>query len=164
MVLIRELIARLNAAGVEYVIIGGIAARLHGSPIVTEDLDVCCPMTEQNMARLLDAIGPLNPLWFDPRRIPLPRNPAELAKFRTMLLITAAGRFDVLRDVDPIGDFEAVAAQSELLHVDGMPVRVLSIDALIKSKTAVGRDKDKTGVMHLEAVKKRKQAPPEAMS
>jgi hypothetical protein len=112
MVLIRELIARLNAARVEYVIIGGVAARLHGSPMVTEDLDVCCSMTEQNMARLLDAIGPLNPVWFDPRRIPLPRDPAELAKFHTMLLLTTAGRFDVLREVEPIDDFAAVAAQS----------------------------------------------------
>ena len=88
MVLIRELISRLNVAGVEYVIIGGVAARFHGSPMVTEDLDVCCPMTENNMARLLDAIGPLDPVWFDPRRIPLPRNPAHLATFRTMLLLT----------------------------------------------------------------------------
>jgi hypothetical protein len=44
--------------------------------------------------------------------------------------------------------------------VDGLAVRALSIDGLINAKSAAGRDKDKTGVMHLEAVKKRKQAPP----
>ena len=163
MVLIRELISRLNAAGVEYVIIGGVAARLHGSPMATEDLDICCLMTEQNMARLLDAIGPLNPIWFDPRRIPLPRDPSHLTKFRNMLLLTAAGRFDVLREVEPIGEFPAVFAESEIFEVDGIPVRVLSIDALMRVKSLTGRPKDKEGVMHLEAVKNRKlprQPPP----
>jgi hypothetical protein len=160
MVLIRELISRLNAASVEYVIIGGVAARLHGSPMVTEDLDICCAMTEQNMTRLLDAIGPLNPVWFDPRRIPLPRNPSHLAKFRTMLLLTTAGRFDVLREVEPLGEFPAVVAESELYDLDGMPVRVLSIDALIRAKSVAGRQKDTEGIMHLEAVKKRKLSQP----
>src|SRR5688500_18053647 len=88
---IPELISRLNSAGVEFVIVGGVAANLHGSPLLTGDLDICCPMTEQNMRRLLDAIGALNPLWLDPRRISLPCDPAELARFRVMLLMTVSG-------------------------------------------------------------------------
>ena len=160
MVKIRELLSMLNAAGVEYVIIGGVAARLHGSPLTTEDLDVCCAMTEENMRRLIDTLAPLHPVWFDPRRIPMPRNPVELAKFRTILLMTDAGRFDVLREVEPIGDYTAVVADSDVIDVDGAPARVLNIDALIRAKSFAGRDKDKHGVMHLEAVKKRKQQQP----
>jgi hypothetical protein len=160
MVSILELISRLSKAGVEFVIVGGAAASLHGSPVLTNDLDVCCPMTEQNMKRLIDAIGPLNPVWFDPRRIPLPRDPIELAKFRTMLLVTDLGRFDVLREVEPIGTYDAVFAESDIIEIEGVNVRVLNIDALIKAKTLAGRDKDKFGVSHLEAVKRRKASPP----
>jgi hypothetical protein len=163
MVLILELISKLNSAGVEYVIVSGAAASIHGSPLLTDDLDVCCRMTEANMRRLIAAIGPLNPVWFDPRRVPLPRDPAELAKFRTMLLLTDLGRFDVLKEVEPIGHYDAVLAESQAVHVGGTPTRVLSIDALIRAKSFAGRSKDKVGVMHLEAVKKRKStasAPP----
>ena len=55
MVSILELISRLSAASVEFVIIGGAAANLHGSPLLTTDLDICCRMTEQNMRKLLEA-------------------------------------------------------------------------------------------------------------
>ena len=152
---IPELILRLNSAEVEFVIVGGVAANLHGSPLLTGDLDICCPMTPQNMQRFINAIGSLNPVWFDLRRIPLSRDPVELAKFRMMLLLTDLGRLDVLKEVTPIGEFEAVVAESQMFDVGGTPTRVLNIDALIRAKTAAGRDKDKTGVMHLEAVKKR---------
>lgn len=157
---IPELISRLNSAGVEFVVVGGVAANLHGSPLLTADLDICCPMNEQNMQRLLDAIGPLNPVWFDPRRIRLSRDSAELAKFRMMLLLTDLGRLDVLKEVTPIGEFPAVAAESQLFHVGGTPTRVLTIDALIRAKAAVGREKDKKGLYHLEALKKKLSPPP----
>jgi hypothetical protein len=107
------------------------------------------------MARLLDAIGPLNPVFFDPRRIPLPRDPASLSKYRLLLLSTDLGRFDVLKEIEGVGDYEAVRAQSRVMNVDGADVRVLDIDALIRAKTAAGRDKDKFAIIHLEAIKKR---------
>jgi hypothetical protein len=62
MVPILDLISKLNSNGVEYIVIGGVAANLHGSPLLTRDLGVCCPMTEQNMARLLDSVGSLHPV------------------------------------------------------------------------------------------------------
>ena len=92
-------------------------------------------MTAQNMQRLIDAIGSLSPVWFD-------------------------RRLDVLKEVTPIGEFAAVMAESDTFDISGTPTRVLKIDALIRAKTLAGRDKDKTGVMHLETVKKRQSRMP----
>jgi hypothetical protein len=84
------------------------------------------------------------------------RDPAELAKFRTILMDTDLGRFDVLREVEPVGDYGKVLSESVEMDVNGTPTRVINIDALIRAKTFAGRDKDKVGVMHLESVKRRR--------
>jgi hypothetical protein len=159
MVQIRELLSKLNSAAVEYVIVGGVAANLHGSPLYTQDLDVCCPMTEQNMTRLLQAIGSLHPTIRDPRKLPLTGDPKVLATYRMLLLATDLGHFDVLKDLDGIGDFEAVEQRSVIFQVSDNPTRVLSLDALIEAKKRAGRDKDKIGVMHLETLRKHLKSP-----
>jgi hypothetical protein len=152
-----ELLSRLHDAGVELVIIGGVAAVLQGSSLVTEDLDVCCPMTEKNLSRLLQVLGHLHPRFrFHPKKPALNQSASELTKFRTLNLETDLGEFDVLSDVTGLGDFSALAAHTETIDVNGRPMRVLDLDSLIQAKTAAGRIKDKLGVMHLEAVKKRR--------
>ena len=156
MVHIRELLSKLSSTGVDYVIVGGAAASLHGSTLYTDDLDVCCPMTEDNMARLIDALDPLNPVLRDPRKIPLPRKPSLLAQCRTLLLVTDLGKFDVLKEITGIGDYDSVRARTITMDIEGRPTRVLDIDALIIAKRAAGRTKDMLGVMHLEAVKARR--------
>jgi hypothetical protein len=155
MVQIRELLSKLSSTGVEYVIVGGVAASLHGSTLFTDDLDVCCPMTEENMSRLIAALEPLNPVLRDPRKIPLPRRPSLLAQCRTLLLTTDMGKFDVLPEITGIGDYDTVSARAVTMEVDGRPTRVLDIDALITAKKAAGRTKDQLGVIHLEAAKAR---------
>jgi hypothetical protein len=155
---IRELLSRLDSAGVEYVVVGGVAARLHGSTLVTDDLDVCCPMSEQNMARLIQAIGGLHPRFrFHPKEPPLPSDPGHLSTFHTLNLSTDIGNLDVLDQITGVGDFDKVLAQTITMEVDGRPTRVLDLDPLIAAKRAVSRDKDKLGIMHLEAVKKRRE-------
>ncbi len=155
-----ELLSRLHDAGVELVIIGGVAAVLQGSSLLTEDLDVCCPMTEKNTSRLLAALVQLHPRFrFHPKRPYLNQSPKELSKFRTLNLVTDLGDFDVLSDVTGLGDFEALIGRTDTIDVNGRPMRVLDLDSLIQAKTAAGRVKDKLGVIHLEAVKKRRSQP-----
>jgi hypothetical protein len=160
MVQIRELLSRLKSAGVEYVIVGGVAARLHGSTLATQDLDICCRMSSENMQRLLNAIGDLHPIFhFDPRRLPLPTAASELARFNTLLLMTDLGRLDVLREITGVGDYEALSQSVVPMEVDGAMADVIDLDALIAAKKAAGREKDKLGLMYLEAVKKRRSKP-----
>jgi hypothetical protein len=159
MVQIPELLSRLNSAKVEYVIVGGVAASLHGSPLHTKDLDVCCPMTAANMTRLLAALDGLKSvIRGDPRRLPLTHDATDLARWNTILLRTTLGDFDVLREISGVGAHPDVARDAVIMDVHGMPAAVMCLDALIAAKRAAGRDKDKHGLMYLEAVKKRRES------
>ena len=92
MVKLRELLSRLHMARVEFVVVGGVAARVNGSTLLTEDLDVCCNMTEDNMSRLVEAIEPLHPLMRgDPRKLKVPMNPALLTRVNTLIMTTDLG-------------------------------------------------------------------------
>lgn len=157
MLKLRELLARLTDARVEFVIVGGIAARLNGSTLPTEDLDVCCRMTPENMRRFIAAIGDLNPVARgDPRKLPMPRDPDMLASYHTLLMNTDLGILDLLREITGVGDFNIVLRESQVMEVEGRPTRVLSLDALIASKRALGHEKDKLALRYLEAAKKRR--------
>jgi hypothetical protein len=113
-------------------------------------------MTEANMAKLLAAIGDLEPKFrLHPKRPALPTSPGSLAQFRNLTLQTRLGMFDVLAEVTGLGDFDEVARRAVLMELFGQPARVLSLEGLITAKKAAGREKDKLGVMHLEAVKRR---------
>jgi hypothetical protein len=145
-------------ARVEFVVVGGVAARVNGSTLLTEDLDVCCNMTEDNMSRLVEAIEPLHPLMRgDPRKLKVPMNPALLTRVNTLIMTTDLGSFDLLSEVEPIGRYDAVLKQSFEAEVEGHPTRVLNIDALIAAKRKAGREKDKLGLLHLDSAKKRRE-------
>jgi hypothetical protein len=83
-------------------------------------------------------------------------DPAELAKFNTLLLMTDLGRLDVLREIAGVGNYDQLKSQIVEMEVEGEKVPVLDLDPLIAAKKAAGREKDKLGVMYLEAVKKRR--------
>src|SRR4051812_18199211 len=97
---VEALLRRLVAAGVEFVVVGGVAARAHGSAMMTEDLDVAAPLTVGNIRRLLTAVGDLNPryaLTLDKRRVT--ESAEYLAAFKNLYLLTDLGRLDVLGSV-----------------------------------------------------------------
>jgi hypothetical protein len=67
---LNRLIERLCDAGVDFVIVGGFAGMLHGSTLVTRDLDVCAVLSAENIARLRAALGDLQPTHrFTPQRL-----------------------------------------------------------------------------------------------
>ncbi len=94
----QELINRLLSSGVEFVLVGGMAGIVHGSSVVTEDLDICAPLSEENLKKLLTALSSLHPRWrMRPNLPPLTNDPIELTGFKNLYLLTDAGQLDVLR-------------------------------------------------------------------
>jgi hypothetical protein len=79
------------------------------------------------------------------------QTPAELTKFRLLLLQTDVGRLDVLGRVEPIGDYAALRA-TEMALVEGRLVRVLELDQLIAVKAHLRRPKDKVVEAELRAI------------
>src|SRR5438105_4807665 len=107
MLKLRELIELLHRARVEFVIVGGIAARLNGSSLPTEDLDVCCRMSEENMARVIEVFHHIDPvIRGDPRNLKPPMEPERLLRCTTLIMVTKLGQFDLIADVQPIGTYE----------------------------------------------------------
>src|SRR5690242_11155700 len=98
-----ELLETLHLAGVEFVIVGGIAARLNGSTLPTEDLDVCCRMTEANMERVGRVLQTIESIIRgDPRNLKPPTDPKRLLQCTTLIMVTKFGNFDLIADVQPI--------------------------------------------------------------
>lgn len=139
-------------AGVEFIVVGGIAAVAHGAITPTQDLDIAAPLTEENLNRLMTAIRP-----YHPRHATRPdlgevwQTPAQLTKFRLLLLQTDLGRLDVLGRVEPLGDFSSLrSVQVEL--VEGRMVDVLELSQLLEVKAHLNRPKDKVVEAELRAI------------
>jgi predicted nucleotidyltransferase len=153
-----ELLRLLLEGGVEFVLIGGVAAIAHGSATFTQDCDITASFSESNLARLLAALGPYHPRYAlaVPKR-PVTESPAELSSYRNLYLLTDLGRLDVLLEVPPVGSYAEVAARALTLEVYGRPCRVISLDDLIAVKAYVGRDKDRRAVEELKALRARQK-------
>lgn len=150
------LIELLLAAGVEFAVIGGVAAILHGSARMTLDLDVIAPFTPDNLQRLLEALRPHDPRHVTRPDLSILDDPLEhLQRFRMLLISTDLGRLDVLAHVGPFGGYADVpTTEAEVL---GHRCRVIELDALIEVKRLAGRRKDIEAVLELEALRERQR-------
>ena len=147
---IEGLIERLLDAKVEFVVIGGMAAVLHGAPIATNDLDIVHRRTPENVARLLAVLDAIDAVKrADSRRL----HPTEswfLGRGH-ILLDTSVGPIDVLCELDEGRDFDWVAARSVDIAHGARHIRVVNLPTLIELKTIAGRPKDRLALPVLVA-------------
>ena len=155
---IRGLLTALQEANVEFCVIGGVAAIAHGALTPTHDLDVAAPMTVENLARLLTALAPHRPKHATrPDLGVITASAEELTRFRLLLLDTELGRLDVLKRVEPIGEFDQLKS-SPMPLVGERPVSVIDLDQLIEVKAHLRRPKDKLVEVELRAIRDRLRA------
>lgn len=151
-----QLIPRLREAGVEFVIIGGVAALAHGASRQTLDLDIAAPMALENLQKLVGAIQDLKPKFRMRPDLPIvtPEN-HNLKGIKNLYLRTEIGPLDVLGFVEGVGDFTAVLAASiEMDLGEWGKCRVLSLEGLLSAKRSAGREKDKPTIVELERIQK----------
>ncbi len=143
----------LSGAGVDYIIVGGVAAGIHGALRTTLDLDVVYARRRDNVARLVEALEPYQPY---PRGAP-PGLPFRLDS-ETMLrglnftLTTTLGDLDLPGEVTGGGPYEALAATADVAELEGFRCLVVSLPRLIALKRATGRGKDREALAELEAL------------
>lgn len=143
----------LTDAGVEFVLIGGWAAILHGSMRTTRDLDICYARTGENHRRLAAALAPYQPRLRDlPKDLPFVWDAAPLNNGTLFTLITALGSIDLPAEVAGIGSYEQVKAASKLVEAFGRHVWTLDLPGLIAAKRAAGRPKDLQALPELESL------------
>lgn len=153
---IERMLRVLDEHGVQYVVVGGIAGRLHGSPTVTQDLDICYERSDDNLERLAAALRDLGAhLRGAPDDVPVLLDAKTLKAGGNFTFNTSAGALDVLAFPSGTNGYPSLASNAEELDLDGVIVRVASLDDLIRMKLAAGRAKDRIEVEVLTAIRDR---------
>jgi hypothetical protein len=146
-------IATLVDAEVRFVVIGGVAAGLHGAGRATFDLDICYDPSAENRERLarvllgwgayLRGVEPGLPFTMDAR---------QLLITPIMTLMTSTGDLDVMDWVAGVGEFDVVLARSVETRVGDVSFWILDLPALVAAKRASARRKDLDQLPELEAL------------
>jgi hypothetical protein len=146
----------LAARRVRFVVIGGFASQLRGSPSLTGDTDVCYARDRQNLERLARALRDLEAtLRGAPPDVPFRLDAPTLEAGDHFTFDTTAGALDILGTPSgiPGGYDELERASDEMEIAPGLSVKVASIDDLIRMKRAAGRPKDLIEVEVLGALR-----------
>jgi hypothetical protein len=152
------LLRALSSGGVEYIVIGGVAGKAHGSPRLTVDLDVVYARSDANIRRLTAALAPLDPyLRGAPRGLPFRFDPDTVRRGLNFTLRTSLGDLDLLGEVAGGGGFEALLPHSRELELFGFRCLCLDLDKLIEVKRAAGRPKDLEAIAELEAIREERR-------
>ncbi len=148
-----EIFKILYHASLEFVVIGGAAMHLQGSAYVTKDVDFCYSRTPENMKRLATSLAPHHPrLRGAPADLPFTFDARTIAQGMNFTLTTDLGDLDFLGEVTGLGAYKEVKSAADTQMIDGIPVLVLSLSGLIKSKKAAGRAKDLYVLPELEGL------------
>lgn len=146
---ILDLVAALNAAGIEYVVVGGVGVVLRGHARMTVDLDLALDLTTDNVLAALDALraqGLVPRLPVPPEQFADPGVRRTWVEQRNLIAFTLHDPTDALREVDLLASspvpFATLRAGADVLDVDGVPVRVASVNHLVAMKRHSGRAQD----------------------
>jgi hypothetical protein len=140
----NPIIERLAAAGVDFVVIGGVAGGAHGSSFGTFDLDIAYSREPENLqcfARALQSLGAH--LLGAPDDVPFQLDARSLGAGTNFTFSTSLGSLDILADTAGAPPYERLARDATTIEVRGHEVRIASLDHLIAMKEASGRTKDK---------------------
>jgi predicted nucleotidyltransferase len=151
---IPDLLQLLSRAGVQFIVVGGVAASAHGSPRMTNDVDVVYLRTADNLDRLAAALAPHRPyLRGAPPGLPFVWDARTIKAGLNFTLATDLGWLDVLGEIVGGGTYEELVDHSTEVDVFGIRCRVLNLDKLIQVKRAAGRPKDFEVIAELEAIR-----------
>ena len=140
----QGLLETLIEGGVEFIVVGGVCAVLHGAPITTFDLDVVHRRTPENISRLVAALESLDAYYRGQGSRRLRPKAEYLASDGHHLFATRLGPLDVLGVIGKNCGYDELLPDTSALKFDQeRSIRVLSLARLIEVKASVGRDKDK---------------------
>jgi hypothetical protein len=150
---LRGLLERLVNAGVEFMLVGGVAATAHGSARLTYALDVVYARGEDNLRRLVDALADLHPyLRGAPPGLPFRWDAETLRRGLNFTLTTDAGPIDLLGEITGGGGYPNLLPHCVRLAAFGLECDCLGLRRLVDVKRAAGRPKDLEAIAELEAL------------
>lgn len=142
----ERILGVLRDHGVRFVLVGGFAAVIHGSPYVTVDVDVVPERTEGNLRRLSDSLRAMHArVWTsaEAEGPPFDHDAASIGGSSVWNLVTDHGRLDVTFTPSGTSGYEDLERDAVRLEILGVEVDVASLADVIRSKEAAGREKDR---------------------
>jgi hypothetical protein len=150
---IERLLGALSDAGVEFILIGGVAARAHGSARITQDVDISYSRSIENLRLIVKALAPFSPyLRGAPRGLPFEWSVATLKAGLNFALTTSAGDIDLLGEIVGGGRYDDLAPHAITVTIFGHETLLLDLPWLIQVKRAAGRPKDLEVIAELEVL------------
>lgn len=149
----KELILTLVEGQVKFIIIGGVAAIVHGSARVTFDLHAVYARDSDNIKRLVQTLKPYSPYLRDaPPGLPFVFDQKTVEQGLNFTLTTKLGNLDLFGEVVGGGTYEDLLPYSQEIEVFGVKCLCLGLQRLIHIKRAAGRPKDFEAIAELEAI------------
>jgi len=154
-----EILEVLERHTVFYVVIGGLAAELRGSPYVTRDVDVTPARTRENFTRLAAALRELDaklriPDMEEPLIIPLDER--TFGQGNTWTFVTKHGYLDIALLPDGTRGYDDLKRSATHEQItDSLTIMVAALADVIRSKEAAGREKDRAVLPILRQVLER---------
>ena len=142
----KQILKVLNDHAVDYVVIGALGAMLQGSPLRTDDVDICPSWDTPNLERLGQALDELNAREWDPRKDEYFERDFTSEFFagdRLFLLVTKFGALDLVFDPAGTRGYDELIQQAVEIDVEGLMVPTASLGDIIRSKEATGRERDR---------------------
>jgi hypothetical protein len=153
----ERLMRVLHKHKVRFILIGALAARLHGFPRLTADADITPAEDRPNLRRLAAALKELDAKVYTesvPEGLPFDHSAAMLARSRMWNLVTNAGRLDIAFAPSGTTGYDDLATHAERFEAFGVRFLAASLDDIIRSKEAAGRPKDDDDVVLLRAIRR----------
>jgi hypothetical protein len=151
-----EMLRTLSQHGVDFVLIGGYAAVLHGSTLFTNDADICPDPHPDNLDRLADALKEMDArirTHAEPEGVKFAADRHFLARMAMVNLVTRYGDFDISFRPAASDGYQDLARNAVVYDLDGLQVKVASLDDVIRSKETANRPKDQRGLPILYALR-----------
>ncbi len=146
-----DLLRTLARGRVDFVIIGGLAAAMHGSARLTQDLDIVYSRARDNVSRLVDALAPFDPyLRGAPKGLPFRWSVETVLAGLNFTLVSTLGDIDLLGEVTGGGRYEDLQPYSTPVLYEGESCLCVTLPKLIALKRAAGRPKDNEILAELE--------------
>ncbi len=159
----ERIITVLARHGVKYVLIGALAARLHGFPRVTADADITPRADRENLERLAGALRELESRVYTegvPEGLTFDCSAATLSRAGIWNLVTAAGRLDIAFMPAGTSGYEDLSKGAVRFDVFGVELLVARLEDILRSKRAADRPQDRQDVVVLEEMLRRRNAAP----
>jgi predicted nucleotidyltransferase len=137
------LLRRLAEAGVDFLIVGGVAVIVHGYARFTKDLDITYATNAANLERLGDVLVRLGArLRGIDEDVPFVADARTLKRTTILTLETPHGSLDLLVNPDGAARYEEMRSRADVIELDGVEVRVVALEDLLSMKRAAGRPQD----------------------